>query len=204
MFKKALLGSTGVIVLSLVVILSGLGRALAAPPGPPTTSVLVAKPPTGPVPVVAQGTTTVQGSVTIGNAATNPVQVRDTDNPARHPFQASFCVVQAGSCPNPSFVVPAGQRLVVEYVSGPCVTGGTVEGFTIGLNTTVGGAGGTQAMHAVASASTAPCGNVFDIAQQLHPYSDGGSTVQGIVMQHEGTAVSVSCQLNLVGSLVSV
>jgi hypothetical protein len=73
-------------------------------------NVLVVNTPDEPVPTAAQGTTTV----------------RDTENPARTAIQGSLCLRipptfhdLCGAIPS-SFSVPAGHRLVIEFVSGSC------------------------------------------------------------------------------------
>jgi len=65
-------------------------------PSPPTLNVQVIN--TEPVPVA--------GTVNIGNQIANPVPVRDVDSPTRLPVHF-----------NESYTVPAGKRLVVEYIS---------------------------------------------------------------------------------------
>jgi hypothetical protein len=139
-FKKCLLGSAGLVVLSLVVMSSGLAQvfpqaASAAPAGP---TVTVDNTSSNPVPVVAQGSTTVAGNVTVSNGASNPVPVAGNvavsnartspvpvvavDNPARQPFQFSRSLTFSPatgqtSCAGPCFSVPAGKRMVIEFVS---------------------------------------------------------------------------------------
>jgi hypothetical protein len=82
-FKKCLLGSAGVVVVSLVVTLSGLGEVFAQAAGAAAASggphFTVDNTAANPVPVVAQGTTSVGGTVSVTNAATNPVPVREQD-----------------------------------------------------------------------------------------------------------------------------
>jgi len=61
------------------------------------------------------GTPTVQ----VGNAANDPVLVRDVENPARQPFQQSVSLNLGNDEPFAiGFIfVPAGKRLVIEYAS---------------------------------------------------------------------------------------
>ena len=71
-----------------------------------------------PLPVSLQGTGNITGSVSITNAATSPALMRDVDNPARHAFERSFsCTASTDVACTDNFFVPAGQRLVIEYVS---------------------------------------------------------------------------------------
>jgi hypothetical protein len=58
--------------------------------------------------------------VTVGNSATNPVLVRDLDNPAQQPYAENVLVginedERSGSSHFSS--IPAGKRLVIEYVN---------------------------------------------------------------------------------------
>ena len=71
------------------------------------------------VPTAAQGITTVDGSVSVSNAAQNPLFVRDVDNGARSPYQRNmvltfnnFDFAQVGQ-----LSVPASKIFVVELVT---------------------------------------------------------------------------------------
>ena len=88
-----------------------------------------------PVPTAAQGTTTITGAVSISNTPTvnlgpsstvqlaytpsNPLPVRDAD-PARQPFQNSASATQDEGTNGSTITiatVPAGKRLVIEFLS---------------------------------------------------------------------------------------
>lgn len=58
--------------------------------------------------------------VTVVNTEKNPVPVFDVENPAKQPFQTSvLSFIEAGSPSGHAFFrVPAGKRLVIEYISG--------------------------------------------------------------------------------------
>jgi hypothetical protein len=89
-----------VVVIAVTVLIPVLTRAQksdAAPP-PPTLDVKVVNAASEPVPV--------SGTVNIGNLGVDPLPVRDLNNPARQPVFL-----------NGSYTVPAGKRLVIEYVS---------------------------------------------------------------------------------------
>ena len=71
--------------------------------------------------------------VTVTNTPTNPVPVQEVDNFAKHPFQVG--TTSLTNAFNPAgltlAVVPAGKRLVVEFISATCSptgAGGTVPG----------------------------------------------------------------------------
>jgi hypothetical protein len=83
------------------------GQKAGAAPPPATLDVKVVNSPSEAVPVT--------GTVNVGNLGAVPLPVRDVDGPARQPVQF-----------RDSYVVPAGKRLVIEYISaefriaGPC------------------------------------------------------------------------------------
>jgi hypothetical protein len=105
-------------------------------------SVLVTNTSAQPVTVVGPGTAAVTGNVSVNNttanpvpvagsvnvaiAATTPLSVRDTDNPARDPFQCSLASL------NSFLSVPSDQRLVIEYIDGRCGVGSTPTMFSAG------------------------------------------------------------------------
>lgn len=90
-----------VVVLTVTVFIPVLTRGQhseAAPPPPPTVDVKVVNTESEPVPVI--------GTVNVGNLVTNPLPVRDLNNPARQPIFFSG-----------PYTVPDGKLLVIEYVS---------------------------------------------------------------------------------------
>src|SRR6266498_1313751 len=140
-FKNSLIAFGGLSLLIGAIALvtphrtQGQGGDTVGPPKP----VKVVNTPAEPVPVT--GTTTITGDVTlapgtsvatnntptvnvgniptvqVGNPVDAPVPVRDTENPARQPYQTSF---------NPRIAdfptVPDGKLFVIEYVSGRILT----------------------------------------------------------------------------------
>ena len=80
----------------------------------------------GPVPVHAAP----DKQVTVDNTEANPAIVRDVDNPARHIFQTSTGTLTNAFDPSgfglTLTTVPAGQVLVIEYVSAVCQGSSTV------------------------------------------------------------------------------
>jgi hypothetical protein len=104
---------------------------MTAAGGGQTSTVRVVNTPSEPVPTSATGTTTVAGtvaatqsgpwSVDVSNTAASPVPFRDVDNPARQPFQAQVMGGFADGASTTGDItlttVPAGKRLVIEYVS---------------------------------------------------------------------------------------
>jgi hypothetical protein len=95
--------------------------------------------------VAAQGQGQGSGSAPVRIIEPLPLPVTDSDNPARHPFQAVLCFHSAGptACPNDvprALTVSSDSRLVIEFVSGSCFAS-AASGFpivrTVQLRTTV-------------------------------------------------------------------
>lgn len=175
--------------LSLAFTLSGT-RETIAQPGAELVKVVNSL--REPVPTVAQGTTQVSVANTPSVAihpANNSVQVANTDEspvpvrmmmPARVPFQArasgSF---GAGSVAASSLIaVPAGKRLVIEYVSSfvTLPAGQNLPQASIALQ-----AGGTSVQHALRREAHGPhfsgTDEIFVVSEQLRLYADPASTI---------------------------
>jgi len=121
-------------VIGILGLISG-PVALAAGGPEPGLNVIVNNPTSQPVPVTLQGTGAITGSVTVTNTPNvtvtntpnvkivNEPSVRDGDNPAFQPvvakFRADLGTTSAGGNyfnTATAYTVPAGKRLVVEYV----------------------------------------------------------------------------------------
>jgi hypothetical protein len=187
LFKKALFGSLAIVALSVVVALSGIGQALADQiPNP--LSVLVINTTTNPVPV--------SGSINVGNAATSPIPVRDVDDPARHAFYGELCASQPATCSS-SLTIPAGQRLVIEFVSGDCAGGNSVTDFFPLLIVHAGTAGNVAfPFRPMPAGGSSPTHFVFD--EQTRIYAD--TNLQAAVF----STGNISCDLRFSGYLVSL
>jgi len=100
--KNALFPFVGLLLIFLAVtaLIPALtkGQKSDLAPPQPKLDVKVINTTSEPVPIA--------GTINIGNPGTNPVPVRDVDNPARQPVQI-----------NESYTVPDGKRLVIEYIS---------------------------------------------------------------------------------------
>jgi hypothetical protein len=116
--KKRLAVATCVSILAAAAWVGTVFGAHAQPAAVgPTKPVLIVNPPSEPVPV--------EGSL----------GVTDLDNPAFQPFQhAALAIIQPGfSGGSATFTVPAGKRLVIEYVSFniPLTNGQSVLGVSV-------------------------------------------------------------------------
>jgi hypothetical protein len=130
-----------------------LKEGLVEPVGPPKPVVVVNEPSSS-VPV------------------TGIVQARDLDNPARQPFQAFM------NTTSPSFTVPEGKRLVIEYVSGS-ISGSATCTVNFGLLRTALVVNGTEVAMAhflPAAERLSPISMV--IAQLTRFYADPGTEVR--------------------------
>src|SRR5262249_44543861 len=94
---------------------------------------------TGPAGTLAPGTTVgidqSNNTVQVGNTATNPVIGRDVDNPARNAFLENQTIKLDSGFPNvtiqPTFTIPTGKRLVIEYISANCQSVPAGQGFAL-------------------------------------------------------------------------
>jgi hypothetical protein len=154
--------------------------ALAAPPRPVTIT-------NTPVPV--------QGTVSVGNPATNPVNVRSVDEPARQAF-TMFCALTAadlvhgnaycyphiiGANQNQGGNIPAGKRFVIEMVSGLYMSDPGIKPAKIFLETGVPGGSVHTYFHA-ASDGPMCCfsGENWSFVQPVRLYADPGPNLPGV------------------------
>jgi hypothetical protein len=199
--KKYLLGAGCMVLLTLAMALinSGSVGASISAAAAEVIEVRVVNTREEPVPTVAQGTTAVSGSVSIANSPTvkmaqgtivginpsnnavqitnaesAPVAVRDVDF-ARQPFHqsAEFSFPDGAITRTTSITIPAGKRLVIEYVSGLLVvpTGQNITKITLGVTLDQ-----QFANHFVARTPVGDSGfdnELFSVSQQMRVYADG-------------------------------
>jgi len=126
-----------------------------------------------------------------------PQLVRDIDNPARQPFQRQlgFEVTEFGGFS--SFTVPAGKRLVIEYVSasGVVPSGDSMQYLVV--------TGEVQNFIPVAQQASAP-GVVFCVAGlQTRLYAEPGTSVTLGALRTGSTGTS-SANISISGYLVDI
>lgn len=143
----------------ILCIASALGLYLI-----PTVSIAATAAPTQPVRIM--------------NTFSQPVPVSDVDNPARQPFQQlfNFSFDHTQGTNGQSFVVPAGKRLVIEFVSAAIALemGLVVDAV---VTTTVGGIAGG---HHLIPTSMGPAWGFplsYLISKDIRVYADPGTTV---------------------------
>ena len=160
----------GLAVIALLFNFGGAGRAIADA----VKDVIVANSPANPVP------TTVTNTPTVAVASLPTVTVQDRDAPARQPFQhfASFQIEAPAFGGSDSFAVPAGKRLVIEYITfrSNILTGGNqIVSFSLG-NQGGGSLGGFGFVPQTTIQSAV--GTIGFIAhEQLRAYCDPGTDV---------------------------
>lgn len=177
-FKKSLTALVGLlafvtIVVALMPFVSrGQGNSQNAPPA---FDVKVINSPSQPVPVT--------GTVSVSNLGDSPLPVRDVDNPASQPLQANIIEVPP-QIPNPVlFTVPAGKRLVIEYVSADiqaassqCVTAPRYV-----LRTTTGGVALNHFFNSEFTGTLGAAANeatkAYGLSQQTRIYADPNTQV---------------------------
>ena len=117
--------------------------------------------------------------VVVANTAADPVLtrvLRSDENPARQPFQAKARILLAdGACCDNAFVpVPAGKRLVIEYVSAWGFGNGS-QSFSYEVGVPLDG---TTITHYLPVAQQIDDGNSVAIAgQAVRLYADGGQVM---------------------------
>lgn len=138
---------------------------------------------------------TAGGAVAV-QVTNTPLPTINTDNPARQPFQYTLTPGSAtSSSATDSYSVPAGKRLVIEYISAQ-LTQYPASGY--GYLYLITTAGGNQAYYKVVP----PISSTVPQNQSLRIYADPGTSVQASVTQSSGT----SCGGNLIlsGYLVNL
>jgi hypothetical protein len=213
-FKNSLIAIGGLLALTGLIALmtphkgygSG-GSTSASPAGQQPTNVNVINTPgvnaqqSGEWSVSLNGTPSVNIAntpiVQLNNSSVNPLLVRDVDVMARQPFQLNIQVgLGSGILDNyKTFTVPAGKRLVIEYVSGRAGLGDNqLPSFQLGTFTN-GDANPTP--HYLAAQQTTPGFGLYVISQPVRIYADAGSLHYVAIVRGsgEGTAdvhVSIS------------
>lgn len=188
----------------LATLVIGLTLGIPSPAfAPPPSVVIVANPPSNPVPTVAQGITPVEitntASVTVAN--TTPLAVRDADNPARQPFQSesSESFPAGGDTINVFFSVPAGKRLVVEQVTASI---GVLPGQHALMNVMTT-ANGNQVVHFMKPTEQGEWVGfqVFVVSQPVRFYADAGTQVRLQVNKNSTVGIG-SATVSLSGYLI--
>ena len=206
-FRNHLITGAAVLVLALIgTLMNSHQSELRAAGGGPTVTIDATQ-----LPLPVKGSISITGTPTFSfsNTAASPLFTRDTDNPARRPFQTSLCSAiglgqTPGTCSSTpsSFTVASDQRLVIEFASARCFTGpvgpNALNLLTVGLGTRVGGTSVEHALPLVLGLGE------FEAAQQTRIYADAGTLVSiGMSAGAGATNTSATCFLALSGSTIT-
>jgi hypothetical protein len=218
------MNSTRPRLLSTFAVVGGLGLATTfANPVPiqsagnqPPQPVLVANTDSQAIPTRLVETTSVSGTVsaaqsgswtmTVGNLSDAPIPVRDVNNPANQPLQATAALSLEGT--NGQYAtlttVPVGKRLVIENVSASALipTGQklVVAAIQVQLNQSF------QSHYLVPTFTGTAANGVFDqfsIGQATRLYADPGTTVRAYVERNSFTDPGFA-QMTISGYFVDV
>ncbi len=145
--------------------------------------------------------------VTVVNTSTNPVPVNITnlESPAT-PFQAQLCravadISTCGSLPD-ILTVPAGKRLVVEFVNGFCeVLGSTTTLQYVQLRTAIGSEYANHYFTLTPVSPPVATGNRYTFTQQTRIYADPETGV-GLGLKGDGPD-GRRCYVTISGQLVT-
>lgn len=212
-FGLALLATVAVVITTGTVGASPKVNSIAA--APPTPSIPVAVTNT-PLPVNVANTPTVNAnlapnsSVTVGNSATNPVLVRDVDNPANDTFESYVCRAEGSflvNCPAgfDTVTIPTttnsgapAKMLVIDNVSGTCSAAPGGEIINVQFDIPAGGYA-----HYLVPVTTFSNGSEIDyaFAQETRLYATPGQPVTVGTARHVGSPDYI-CYLQFTGHFV--
>lgn len=178
--KNCLFAAVGISLVAFTLSVTGAGRAVAQST---FSLVKIINSTSEPVPTSVINSPTVKlasnSAVTINNGETNPVLAQNI-NDGVTPFHQTV----TGSFPAGSFggsgiiAVPAGRRLVIEYVSAQALLPTGQNLHQVSVSTQIKG---TTAQHFLVRNEHGPhfsgTDNLFVVGQQLRLYADGGTPV---------------------------
>jgi hypothetical protein len=196
-FKKYLITAISFVMLLAAFVFSGplAGSSFGAPP---PGEVKVINTSTQPVPTVITNTPTTK----IKTDADNPIFVQDVDNPARQPFQQKMNFNLADGFSEvcmPIATVPAGKRLVIEYVSAKVNIPGGQKLRALNVFTNLNG---DFAYHFLVPTPTGAF-NEYVAGQQVRLYADPNTQVNICASRDTGDGIA-PVQATISGYLVDL
>ncbi|MBL8189010.1 MAG: hypothetical protein JNK38_13450 [Acidobacteria bacterium] len=205
-FKNCLLAALGISLLAFVLSVTGAGRAMAQST---FSLVKIINSTSEPVPTTVTNSPTVKlasnAAVTINNGESNPVLVQGV-NDGVTPFHQSV----SGNFPSGSvsasgvIPVPAGYRLVIEYVSASVLlpTGQNLHQASVSTQFK-----DVAVQHHLVRNEHGPHfsgnNNQFVVGQQVRLYADGGTPVIFSLARNNGTG-SAGYSATVSGYLVNI
>ena len=169
------------------------------------SNVSVVNTASNPVPTLAQGTTNIAGNVSVTNTPTvnlasgasvgisnttaNPVLVRNVNDAVSQIFQKQMQInmAQGEFGKSASFFVPAGKRLVIEYVSAAGFDDGD-QHLRFEVDTNVNGEGASHFLVTERQGGHP----FFRVSQQMRVYADPATHVQVVVLRPTSTTPAVA------------
>jgi hypothetical protein len=184
------------LILLLLVVLP-----LTTQAAPSDKDVVVINTPAQPVPTAAQGTTTVAGTVSLAPGTT----VNVLSNDARQPFQAAASQVQNGTNVSTLTIatVPAGKRLVIEFISlsGQVPPTQHVELMQVLTVTDTGGVFHDMLIHEQPDAVIGDA--LFRSVQSLRLYANAGTQIN-VVLRRSSSIGQATYGASISGYLVDL
>jgi len=220
--SREFVGRNLVLTLALVLVWHSVAHAQATKS---PQQVQVVNTPAQPVPTAAQGTTAIQGEVSVtnfpattsvnvtnsptvivGNDTAAAVPVRDVESARKQPFAFLGSSVWIADAPNTQmfFNVPAGKRLVIEQVAVKAQVNGTAgQKVRVEVTTEVGG---TFAMYYMAGTDAGIAGlyEVFVASSQMRMYADPETHASVLVARSDTSAEAHVAVISVSGYLVDV
>jgi hypothetical protein len=198
--KNHLLAASGFAILVVGLMFTSPAPSNAVP-GP--QDVIVVNPAAMPVPTAAQGITTISGNVNVTNPMANPVF---SLGEVIRPFHAFANSTQSGN--NVSTVdvatVPAGHRLVIEFVSMVGQVPPTQHVEILSVTTSTDPVGGVSHQLLINAQPAAVIGDaIFRASQEVRLYANPGTTVRALFRRNSGIG-DATFGITISGRLVPV
>lgn len=214
--KTYLVGGLGLAIITSALVPSTVSSA----PPTSTANVNVVNTSDNPVPMVAQGTMAIAGSVGINgtpsvvlasgasvgvnNTALNPVVVRSVDDTVRQVFQKQVSFDVPGCGQTASVPIPPQKRLVIEHVSAAGIDNAPDPRFLrFELATFVNG---VQVQHFLHSGTEGASGAVFGASQQMRIYAEPPHIMLAVAREYcgLGSGISASATMSISGYYVDL
>jgi hypothetical protein len=139
--------------------------------------------------------------------AKNPI----SPDSSQQPFQRSFCTQNSSNCSDPngglqsSFQVPSDHRLVIEFISGSCLSSPDTTLSAVAVGTTASGVAALFHRIAVTRSASLTLAKFYEVSQSVRFYADAGTLV---FFGHQGVSdsninIAASCSGTISGYLVS-
>lgn len=199
--------------LTIMAAAATVQSAFSAQPSPPGPDVRVVNTQDNPVPVSVINFPTGTNTVNVSSSTNAPLFVRDVDNPARQPivrlaFQMNVLVGETQAINNQIYTVPAGKRLVIEFVSVRTFVLPSGQTFSVEVGVSDG-----QTTYDINLAPTlvgtftvgtgGNKGDLSAISQQTRVYANAGDTIRAFAQKGDDVGAG-QANITVMGYLVDV